>query len=216
MESQSVDESHPDMARKRAVLQRCYERRKFAADCFLEHQKANHKSLFDFELREAQALHDEGCRRLRENFTSVLAKKRQRLLSARDRIAQELEERPTDARLPSTRLTEDEIRTDLTLMLEDLQSKAQTFKHNDRPTDVKVGVKDGQIKLDVEKHAFGTGDLVNVTSKPLNRDFLATITAINATHLSLTRKSSDPHDPPATLQLALAQIGCGRVTLSHV
>lgn len=215
-----VTDSHPELVRKRALLTKCYERRKFAADCFLEHQKANHQSLYDFEIHEAEALFSEGSKRMLEQFSTTLCRKRQRCVNIRDQLQKELERRGDDEPQPhagiSLCLTEAEIREDLQKILSSLRDKARAFKKLDKHLDTKLVWRDGVVKLEFDKVLFGTGDVVSVFSRPLNRKFIATIHSMNSTQLKLIRKSGDQHDPPATLFVTLSELTAGRVMLVHV
>lgn len=200
-----VDESHPELVRKRGILTLCYDRRKFAANCFLEHQKSNHKSLYDFEIKESEAIYEQSKEHLRTRYLRILRRKRQRLVETR-----------LAANKDTAALSSEEISNDVRDIANSLRDSARSFTKTQPPIEApRLVTKDGDVLLQCgeSKSYFGVGDHVTVFSKVLGKELVATIHALNAAEVVLRKKNKKS---PTVFTVPLSHIAQARVVLEHV
>ena len=172
----TMDADHDgELAPKRKKLEDGLARRVFAEDRFRELQQQNHGELHEYETQEARGICDDELKGLKASLQRALARKRDHLEALKACAAHRAaaldrdESRPGDPQFVVSPVDlgakNDECRADLRQIVVDTVAPA-------------VADEEGAT-------LFKVGDQLSVFSKPRQKEFLGTLTSIDAARLTL-------------------------------
>mmetsp|Transcript_3341 Transcript_3341/g.4646 ORF Transcript_3341/g.4646 Transcript_3341/m.4646 type:complete len:228 (-) Transcript_3341:1127-1810(-) len=222
MSQEKIDNSHPDMVKKRAVMQRCLEKRKYASDCFFEYQKSNYESLYQYEIKEAEALYEQGVEACREHLLARLDFKRRKLEAARDLTKDRLRAYERGSGKPKKGnsnasallhlLPATEIRNDLREMARNaftmvIQSQNTSTDNNK----VALTIHPNNKNLILDGTVYNLGDEIIVASNLISNQVKGYICSINPTQLHV-RTTSHGRD----LRIHMHHFQHGRLSLARL